>query len=198
MGLSNWLHDLSGLVINAGRVDMLSDGVLGTIPVIVNPAGTLRYTTNTSTSRTFTLNGGTLEVGNGAILTMNGATANGGLPRHHGHRPVLAHRSCRDQRRNSLGGTTVNVNGPAAFNNVTTGANVTVAAGQTLTLNRGLQTAAGTLIVHGTANATAGWESTGVIRIPGGTTPGRMMVSGAPLVLFDVVVVRECGSVFRH
>ena len=66
---------------------------------------------------------------------------------------------------------------------MTTGANVTVAAGQTLTLNRGRQTAAGTLTVNGSMSALQGWESIGVLRITGGSTPGQLTVAGAPLVL---------------
>ncbi|HEY1378663.1 MAG TPA: autotransporter-associated beta strand repeat-containing protein [Gemmataceae bacterium] len=174
---------LGGLVVNTGWVGVDADFPLGAGPVVVNPAGTLRYTYPTVTARTFTLDGGTLEAASGIVLTLNGATVNGGvLASTLGGRFVLTN-SAAVNGATLFGGTTVDVNGPAALANVTTGANVAVAAGRTLTLTRGRQTSAGTLTVNGTVSAPQGWESTGVLRITGGSNPGLITVGGAPLVL---------------
>jgi autotransporter-associated beta strand protein len=176
-------QDLGGLVIDGGRVDVSNDAVLGRGAVVVNSAGTLRFRNNSTTGRTFILNGGTLEAPSGGTLALDTATINGGFL----HSPGGGRFSVLDFAElygsTMFGGTAVDVNGTAAFTNVTTGANIAVAVGQTLTLNRGLQTSSGTLNVHGIAIAPSGWESSGVIRITGGATPGRMTVGGAPLVL---------------
>jgi fibronectin-binding autotransporter adhesin len=181
--LNNGANVLGGLVIDGGRVDVSIDSALGTGPVVVNPAGTLRFTGSATTARTFALNGGTLEVPTGVTLTLNGAAVNGGFLANTGTGKYVLTNSAAVNGATLFGGTTVDATGPAAFTNVTTGANVTVANGQTLTLTRGLQTAAGTLTVNGSVSAPQGWESTGVLRITGGTNPGQMTVGGSSLVL---------------
>jgi autotransporter-associated beta strand protein len=67
------------VTVNSGLLGALNDTVLPAVgPVTVNAAGTLRYLTNSSTSRTFTLNSGRLDAF-GVTLTLNGATVNGGF-----------------------------------------------------------------------------------------------------------------------
>jgi autotransporter-associated beta strand protein len=183
LSLTSTANDMDRLRIDAGRVNLATDASLGPAQVVVNPAGTLRYTGSTTTARTFTLNGGTLEVDAGRTLTLNGASVGGGFLASTGTGKFALTNSATVNGATLFGGTTVDVAGPAALANVTTGANVTVTVGQPLTLTRGLQTSAGTLTVNGSVLAPQGWESAGVLRVTGGASPGQMTVGGAPLVL---------------
>jgi fibronectin-binding autotransporter adhesin len=181
--LNNGANVLGELVIDGGRVNVLSDAGFGTGSVVVNPAGALRYNASATTARTFTLNGGTLETTAGDTLTLNGATVDGGFLASHGTGKFALTNSAAVNGTTLFGGTNVDVTGSATFTNVTTGANVAVAAGQTLTLNRGRQNAAGILTVNGSVIAPSGWESTGVLRVSGGANPGLLRVETTPLVL---------------
>ena len=172
-----------GVTVTAGRLDVGTESALGTGPLAAGPAGTIRYTNTASTARTFTLTGGTLEAPAGVALTLDGAAVYGGFLASAGTGKFVMTGNAAVNGATLFGGTTVDVTGPAAMTNVITGANATVAPGQTLTLTRGWQTSAGTLTVNGTVSAPQGWESAGVLRITGGTTPGQMTVGGSPLVL---------------
>src|SRR5262245_13151345 len=79
--LGNSGNQFNGLTINNGVVTVANDTVLGLGPITVNPFGTLRYTTTTSTSRMFTLFDGVLEAASGATLTLNSAAVGGGFLR---------------------------------------------------------------------------------------------------------------------
>src|SRR5207302_399504 len=68
-----------GLTVTAGRLDVPVDAALGQGAITVGPFGTVRYTADAATARTFTLNNGTLEVPRGITLTINGAAVGGGL-----------------------------------------------------------------------------------------------------------------------
>jgi autotransporter-associated beta strand protein len=72
-----------GTIVNNGVLAVSGDGALGVGngPVTVGPFGTLRYTGSDTTTRTFTLNSGTLEAAAGVTLTLNGAAVGGGFLR---------------------------------------------------------------------------------------------------------------------
>jgi fibronectin-binding autotransporter adhesin len=116
-----------GVVVNAGRLEISDDAELGLANVTVNQLGTLRFTANTTSARTFILNGGTLDVSSGAALTLNGATVGGGFM--HGPGPVAVTGGT------ALVGVTTSVNavinqtGPGSYANFTNGGALTIAAG---------------------------------------------------------------------
>jgi autotransporter-associated beta strand protein len=66
-----------GIVVAGGTLSVAADAQLGRATVTINPAGTVLYTANTSTSRTFNNNSGTLATAAGVNLVANGAI-NGG------------------------------------------------------------------------------------------------------------------------
>src|SRR5262249_9519706 len=87
LNLTSTGNEFSRLVIDEGNVLAGKDNGLGTdnslgtgSPDTPNALGTLRYTASTTTARSFTLNGGTLEAASGVTLTLNGATIAGGFP----------------------------------------------------------------------------------------------------------------------
>ena len=55
---------------------MAGDSNLGTGNVTGNSAGTLAFTGSTTTTRSFTMNGGTVSVAAGQTVTFNGGTVN--------------------------------------------------------------------------------------------------------------------------
>ena len=89
-----------GITVNAGRLDVASDAQLGAASVTVNPAGTLRYTANNSTARTFNLNGGVIEAPSGVTLTHEWRHGQRRLSPWRGH--VRPHWRCRAQRRDDI------------------------------------------------------------------------------------------------
>ncbi|HEY1379143.1 MAG TPA: autotransporter-associated beta strand repeat-containing protein, partial [Gemmataceae bacterium] len=97
-----------GTNILGGILSVANDTSLGTGPVTIGPLGTLSYSASTSTNKTFVLGGGTLAVGAGQTLTLNGSQISNGY----------------------LGGagTFATGTGGAQFANVTTLPSVTVAS----------------------------------------------------------------------
>ena len=63
-----------GTIINDGTLSISSDGAIGSGVVSVGPLGTLSYSASTSTTKSFITNGGTIGVGAGAVLTLNGSS----------------------------------------------------------------------------------------------------------------------------
>jgi fibronectin-binding autotransporter adhesin len=120
---------IGGVVVNAGRLEIGDDAELGQANITVNQLGTLRYTASTTSSRTFTLNGGTMDVSSGATLTLNGATVGGGFM--HGPGTVAVTGGT------AFVGVTTSVNavisqtGPGGYTNFTNAGVLTVAAGTT-------------------------------------------------------------------
>jgi fibronectin-binding autotransporter adhesin len=143
------------ITISGGALAVVIDGKLGYAGVgsnmlAVNPAGTLRYTGSTSTSRTFDLNGGTLEAAAGVTLTLNRATVNGGFLRGAGTFSLTGGTAL-------FGNTTFNstilaVAGAASATSFTNGGTLTIAAGQTFTWNGGTNASSGTITTSGAAN----------------------------------------------
>src|SRR5439155_36483 len=128
--------------------------------VTVNVFGLFCYMVNmTVFYRIFNLNNGTLEVPNGVSLTLRGATINGGFPISIGMGQFVTGGNTYSTFNGSTLslGTSVNViNGNLLLNNVTTGAAITVASGQTLALTRGRQTGCGVITLNGYAFAQYG------------------------------------------
>src|SRR5207253_2418644 len=106
-----------GITVSAGRLDVSSDAMLGLANPTVNPAGTLRYTANSTTARTFNLNAGTLEAPHGVTLILNGATVNGGFLRGTGVFALSGNTSISGA--STLASTTINQVGPATLTNFT-------------------------------------------------------------------------------
>lgn len=160
-------NSFNGLTITDGAVQTANDATLGTGPVAVNAFGTLRYTANTSTARTFALNAGTLEAASGATLTLNGAAVGGGFLRGAGTFALTGGTVLSGV--STATSATINQTGPAAVTNFTNNGQFTVAAGQTLTWSNGTNTSAGRMTVNGTVNATD-FVSNGQLNVnPGGT-----------------------------
>jgi autotransporter-associated beta strand protein len=116
-----------GLTITAGMVQTADDGTLGQGPITVAAAGTMQYTTITTSARTFNLNSGTLSVVSGATLTLNGASVNGGFLRGTGTfnvtgGTVLAGAS-------TFNSTVMTVTGGATFLNFSQSGAMSIAAG---------------------------------------------------------------------
>jgi fibronectin-binding autotransporter adhesin len=68
-----------GITVNGGTLAVGNDNQLGGAPVTINPAGNVIYVGNTSTSRTFNMNNGTLGIVVGATLSTSGAINGGNL-----------------------------------------------------------------------------------------------------------------------
>jgi autotransporter-associated beta strand protein len=66
-----------GIIVTGGTISVGADAQLGRATVTINPAGTVLYTANTSTSRTFNGNNGTLATAASVNLFIAGAV-NGG------------------------------------------------------------------------------------------------------------------------
>jgi autotransporter-associated beta strand protein len=124
--LGNAANSFSSLTINAGTVQTANDNTLGGGLITINPGGTLSYTgpTSTSTTRTININSGTLFVGGGMTLTLNGATVNGGFLRG-GPYAVAAGASLNGET--TFTSTTINQTGPGSYTNFTNGGTLTIA-----------------------------------------------------------------------
>ena len=118
---------ISDIIVKAGRLEVGDDAQLGVAAITVNPAGTLRYTANAATARTFNLAGGTLEAPAGVTLTLDGAAVNGGFLRGAGTFAVTGGTVLNGAT--TASSTAVTVTGPASFVNFTNGGRLTVAAG---------------------------------------------------------------------
>jgi fibronectin-binding autotransporter adhesin len=203
---------LGGVVVNAGRLEIGDDAVLGAAATVtVNQLGTLRYTAGTTTARIFLLNNGTLDVSSGATLTLNGAAVGGGFIRGPGTVAVTGG--------TSLVGVTTSVNsvinqtGPGSYTNVTSGGTLSVAAGATgpitfssftnqgsgaITVGAGSQITAADFQTYGTLTISPGSSTAAATRLTNaGTTPiylnggsrtfiGTPQTAGQNLALVDL------------
>jgi autotransporter-associated beta strand protein len=170
---------IGGLIVNAGRLDVSDDAQLGAANPVINPAGTLRYTANATTARSFTLFNGSLDVSSGATLALDGANVYGGFLRGPGTYDLTGGASLTGVT--TFTSTTINQTGAASIANFANNGSYTVGSGQTLTLSYGTNASAGRFNVNGTANV-ADFVSNGRLSInPGGTlnsTQGGMVVGG--------------------
>jgi fibronectin-binding autotransporter adhesin len=117
----------TGPIVVDGGTLTVTTAFGGSAPITVNAAGTLQFAASQTTGRTFNLNYGTLAIGAGATLTLDGAGVYGGFLAGPGTAAVIGG--------TVVGGVTtapssaLNVSGPASLVNVTNGGAVTVAAG---------------------------------------------------------------------
>jgi autotransporter-associated beta strand protein len=175
-----------GLVVNGGRIDVSDDAQLGAASPTVNPAGTLRYTTSLATSRTFNLNGGTLEAAISATLTLNGAAVNGGFLR--GTFAVTGGTVLSGVTAGNS--ATVAVSGPASFVNVTNGGSLTVAAGLAAptTISQLTNQGSGTIAIGaGSAVSAADFQTYGVLSLNPGSSavPTQLTCTGGSNLYFN-------------
>jgi fibronectin-binding autotransporter adhesin len=178
LGLTNTSNSyLGGLIVSNGVLEVGNDNQLGLSSPTVNPAGTLRYTQSSTSARTFNLNGGTLEVPGSVMLTLNGATVNGGFMRGAGTFTFTG--GVMTAGVNTASGATINQTGAATVINFTNNASFTNATGQVLTWSNGTNTSAGRMTVNGTANV-SDFVSDGSLTISAG---GTLNNSGSPMVL---------------
>jgi fibronectin-binding autotransporter adhesin len=129
--LQSTTNSFTSLTINNGTVAAIADNELGVGPITVNGAGTMQYTGTTSTARTINLVFGTLTVGSGATLTLNGAAVNGGFVIGPGAYAVTGGASLTGVT--TYASTPITVTGAASFTNFTNGGALTVAAGPAIT-----------------------------------------------------------------
>ena len=116
-----------GLTVNAGRLDVSDDAQLGLANTTVNAPGILRYTASATTTRSFNLNSGFLEVPAGVTLTLDGAAVNGGFVR--GPGTVAVGGGAALTGVTTAASAVVAVTGPATLTGVTNGGALTVATG---------------------------------------------------------------------
>lgn len=168
-----------GIVVNAGRLDVGNDNQIGQASITVNPAGTIRFTNSTTTARNYTLFNGSMDVVGGVTLSMNGANVFGGFLRGNGLYNLTGNASLTGVT--TFNTTTMNVTGPASLANFANNGSVTVAAGQTLSMNYATNGSGGLVTVNGAANV-SNFVSTGRLAInPGGTfnnSQSNMTVGG--------------------
>jgi autotransporter-associated beta strand protein len=67
-----------GTTVSGGTLSVAADTSLGTGPATATPFGTLLYTANTTTTRSFPLSGGTIAASTGATVVFNGSQVSGG------------------------------------------------------------------------------------------------------------------------
>jgi autotransporter-associated beta strand protein len=125
--LTNGANSFSGLTVTAGTLQTATDNTLGAGPIAIGPFGTLAYSGTTSTSRTITSNSGTLSVGAGAVLTLNGALVGGGFLAGPGIFAATSGTSLAGV--STVGNAGVNVTGSANFVNFGNGGPLTISFG---------------------------------------------------------------------
>jgi autotransporter-associated beta strand protein len=153
------------VLVDAGTLTVTTP-IGGSAPITVNGAGTLQFAASQTTGRTFNLNYGSLAIGAGTTLTLDGAGVYGGFLAGPGTAAITGG--------TVMGGVTtapssvLNVSGPASFVNVTNGGALTMAAGPsaptvfTRVTNQGSGSI--TLAATGAANA-SDFQSYGTVTI---------------------------------
>jgi autotransporter-associated beta strand protein len=174
-----------GTTVTAGVLGVNNDAELGPGAVTVNPAGTLRYTANASTGRTFNLNGGTLEAPAGVTLTFNGAAVNGGYLT--GGFATQAGSSNSFAGGNFVPSTTLTLNGNDSLVNYNQGGQLTINPGSSSSLTRTTNTTSGRITVgSGASVSVSDFQSIGRIDVTGtgvltNTGPSAMYFGGGSL-----------------
>jgi autotransporter-associated beta strand protein len=168
-----------GIAVSAGRLDVGNDNQLGQAAITVNPLGTLRFTSSTTTARTYTMFNGSIDVPSGVTLNMNGATVGGGFLRGNGTYALGGGTTLTGVT--TFNSTTMNVTGPATAANFSNNGSITVNSGQTFSMNYATNGAAGLMTINGTANV-GDFTSYGRLAInPGGAvnnTQSTMVFGG--------------------
>jgi autotransporter-associated beta strand protein len=162
-----------GTSINNGTLAVPADTTLGTGAVTIAPLGTLAYTANTTTTRTFSLGGGSLAAAAGATVTLNGNTVSGGFLGGPGTFSTDAKNGARFANGTSQASATINSNsGTDRFVNFTNYGAVNIAANigsaTPVTLNSVTNSGSITIGANTVVNAT-NFQSYGVMVIAPGT-----------------------------
>jgi autotransporter-associated beta strand protein len=122
-----------GTTIQQGVLQVTGDGSLGATSgmVTIGPLGTLTYapTANATTSRTFSLNSGTLSVTANETLTFNGATVGGGFLRGPGSFAVTGGTTLTGT--STPNSTVISVTGAGSFANFSNGGTLSITAAPT-------------------------------------------------------------------
>ena len=145
-----------GVTVNRGKLQTASDAALGssTNNVVVNSPGEFDYIGNTtSSSRVFDLNDGSLGVGAGATLTLNGAEIDGGFLKGPGTIATVAGASTLFSGSQAAASLTISALGADAFVNFAEKGTLNLAAGSSVTLSNVEIDAGGQFNVSGTASA---------------------------------------------
>jgi autotransporter-associated beta strand protein len=170
-----------GTVVTGGTLSVANDSFLGAPSggITLQNNGRLVFTgSNVTTGRNFNLNYSSLSPAVNGTITYNGSTIIGGFLESPGH--VIGSTGATLIGTTLTGSAAVNVNGPAAFQNVTNSGAISVPTGSTLTWV-GTNAPSGLVTVQGSTNV-ANFTSSGYLNIhPGGTvtnTQGRMTLGG--------------------
>jgi len=173
-----------GIQVNGGSLNVSDEATVGVAPLRTGAGGTIRYTANLSTARTFEM-AGTLEAPTGVTLTLNGATVNGGFVRSVGTGSIAVGANGASLNGVTVfSGTTINQNGGSlTADNLTFGGTHTASSGQTFTGSNVNYTAAVQVNVNGTANV-SNLTSVGRITVnSGGTLLQQNATPSTPLTL---------------
>jgi fibronectin-binding autotransporter adhesin len=163
---------LGGIVVNTGNLDVTADAQLGAAIVTVNAGGTLLYTANATTARTFNLNFGTLSVPSGVTLTLAGAAVNGGYMRGTGTFALTGGTTLSGVT--TFNTTVLRQTGPASFVNFSNAGTLTVSGGSAAaaTLNGFVNQGSGTITVTaGSAVNAADFQTYGTLTLTPATSP---------------------------
>jgi autotransporter-associated beta strand protein len=165
-----------GTTVLQGFLDAQLDGSLGAPagPVTIGPSGRLTYTNSATTSRPFTMNGGTLAVASGQTLSFSGSTVTGGFltgtPSGPGNFAVTGTSvSTIFNGVTTVAGTILNQNGLGYFTNFTNGGALVANSGTSLTqfTNQG----SGSIVIGAFNGVTvAEFQSYGVLTLNPGTS----------------------------
>jgi autotransporter-associated beta strand protein len=162
-----------GTTVNGGTLIVPADGSLGAAgaPVAVNNAtglgSTLVYTGTTTTSRPFTLNGGTLSVAAGKTVTLNNNSVTGGFMAGPGAFATTVGGSTTIVNSAIRPGATVTLNGADVLVNVSQGGQLTVADGVSpVTMNGLINQGSGSITLGGSSRTfVADFQSYGLLTI---------------------------------
>ncbi len=168
-----------GTLINGGTLQISANNALGAAGTTVtsNNGGKLVVDANTTTSRTFNLNNGSLQVNAGATLQYNSATVNGGFLRGPGTHQVGVNSSFNGVT--ALNGNSIVQSQPTTLVNFTNAGSLLSSAA--LTWDGGFNTPAGNITVNSAFNTQA-FENDGIMTINSGgniTNTASSFVSGA-------------------
>jgi autotransporter-associated beta strand protein len=145
-------NGFNSVTVSAGTLRTSNDIQLGTTaaPVTVSPLGTLEFTNTTVTSRTITLNGGTMTVDAGQFLSLINATVGGGFLHGPGTFVVNGALLTGNSTSNNV---VVNVVGAGSFSNFSN------SGAMSLTQGPGVTATFSTFINQGSGSITMGAQS---------------------------------------
>jgi fibronectin-binding autotransporter adhesin len=177
---SNFTNSFTNLTINGGTVQTANDNTLGVGGVTIGPFGTLTFTASTSAGRTITMNGGTLAVPGGVVLTLNNAAVGGGFLHGPGTFAVTGGTTLAGDT--SSANAVINQTGAGSFVNFSNGGSLTVAAGAATPSNFSTFTNQGSgaiaVAASGQVNA-ADFQSYGTLTLAPGVTGATTRLTNA-------------------